>query len=336
MRYLLVFLLALGIAGLANAHPSHWSSIEPDKDSYVGDGAFDGREGGEDFGDALPIESIPYTDTGATCDNVDDIAGSCYYDGGAPDVVYSYSPASNEVVTVSLCGSEYDTGLAVFDSGYNEVACNDDYCGLQSELTMGMTAGETYYIVVDGYGSACGSYILNVFVPEVCDPTCPDGALEEGEPTCYDGYYDEYNGGCNSVGWTEICPQEDGMALMCGEGGNYIYEGSNYRDTDWYSCYGDGGTMTATVCAEFPVQLIFIYGTNCNNLIYDLATAPAFEEVSLSRTVAEGVEVWIWVGTQSFSGVPCGSIYLLTMEGIWCEPTAVEDHSWGSIKSLYR
>ena len=42
------------------------------------------------------------------------------------------------------------------DSGNIGVACNDDAdrygCGLSSELTVNLKAGETYYIIIDGYG----------------------------------------------------------------------------------------------------------------------------------------------------------------------------------------
>jgi hypothetical protein len=341
MRYLLTVMLTLCVVSLAGAHMSTFSNVAPDKETFIDEGGYDGREGGETFADAVPIPSLPYSDTGGTCDNINDYALSCVYDGGAPDVVYSYTAASAGFVTVSLCGSSYDTALGIFDAGYVEIYCNDDFCGLQSEIEFAAAAGATYYIVVDGYGSSCGDYLINVTSSgsDLCDPSCPDGGMPEGEPDCYDGYYDATNGGCNSEGWTLVCPDEGtNTQQMCGTSGTYIYEGLNYRDTDWMQVYGDGGTMTATCCASFPLQFILIYGNppDCNNLQYDLITANPFEEVSLSRTAGAGEELWVWVGASVFSGVPCGSEYLLTMEGIWCQTTATEETTIGKIKSLYR
>jgi hypothetical protein len=42
------------------------------------------------------------------------------------------------------------------------LACNDDYCDLQSELTIGLTAGENYLIRVAGYDGETGDYTLTI------------------------------------------------------------------------------------------------------------------------------------------------------------------------------
>ena len=112
------------------------------------------------------------------------------------------------------------------------------------------------------------------------------------------------------------------------------------RDTDWFTCYGNGTTMMAMLCPSFPSQMILIYGTDCANLVYDLVTGSAYQEVSLSRVIGTGERVWIWVGPSVFSGVPCESPYLLWMSGIGsgqeCEPVAARNSSWGSIRRMYR
>src|SRR5204863_14380 len=52
-----------------------------------------------------------------------------------------------------------------------EVACNDDSCANStgivraSKITPTVTAGATYYIVVDGYGGAAGTFALTVTPP---------------------------------------------------------------------------------------------------------------------------------------------------------------------------
>jgi len=86
------------------------------------------------------------------------------------DVWFTYTPASSGWVTISLCDSEFDTTLAVFDAcGGNELDCNDDFdCDndgsneLQSELALWMNAGTTYWIRVAGYNGATGNYRITV------------------------------------------------------------------------------------------------------------------------------------------------------------------------------
>jgi hypothetical protein len=319
MRFILAAMLVCTLVGVAGAIDQPFSNVAPSKALYQGDGASDGREGGESWNTALPIGGLPYTDTGATCDNLNDIVPACL-GSTAPDVVYSYTPSTNQTINVSLCGSGYDTGLAIYDAAHNELYCNDDFCGLQSEIdNVPVTAGQTYYFVVDGYSSGCGSYVINVIAaPGPCDLVCPQGALQENEPPCGDNYYDATNGGCNSTGWTLMCPQDGAHAVMCGTSGTYLYYGMSYRDTDWIQVYGTGGTMTATLETEFLGMMIFIYGADCNNLLYDLAYTNPCVPTTLSRTVGLGVSAWMWVGPQVFSGVPCGSEWILTMDGIFC------------------
>jgi len=43
-----------------------------------------------------------------------------------------------------------------------QLGCNDDYCGLQSQLMIPVVAGHQYLVEVGGYGSNTGTGILNV------------------------------------------------------------------------------------------------------------------------------------------------------------------------------
>lgn len=80
------------------------------------------------------------------------------------DVWYSYTnPGVTEDVTVSLCNSGYDTYIRVFDAcGGTEIAGNDDSCGTRSEATFTNNGSGTYYIMIEGYNTASGTYELNV------------------------------------------------------------------------------------------------------------------------------------------------------------------------------
>jgi hypothetical protein len=94
-------------------------------------------------------------------------SGTC---GGsnAPEKVYRWTPSSSGTWTISTCGSGYDTLLHIRTScasTSSEIACNDDTSGCSnngSSITRSFTAGTTYYIFVDGFGSGSGSYTLSV------------------------------------------------------------------------------------------------------------------------------------------------------------------------------
>ncbi|MBI1853391.1 MAG: hypothetical protein HYR85_23880 [Planctomycetes bacterium] len=88
--------------------------------------------------------------------------------GGAPfnSLWYSFAPGVGGDYTIDTCGSTFDTLLAVWTGAacgpYVNVGCNDDACGLQSQLTVSLLAGTTYRIEVDGFGTATGTGSLTV------------------------------------------------------------------------------------------------------------------------------------------------------------------------------
>ena len=340
MRGLIWCLVLLCVASTAWPVDTGNKFVAPPIDE-AGDGMSDGREGGETYADALVIPAIPYTDSGATCDNLDDITPSCSY-SVAPEVVYAFTPAEDVTVDVDLCGSGYNTILEIQDGIGNPIGCNDDYCGPQSTLHhVPLLVGHTYYVIVDGHGGRCGSYVLTIEVPQECTLECPPSpyALREWEPDCYDGYVDHWNGGCNSTphAFEYICPQPGPATFMCGKSGTYLCAGLSYRDTDWFEILGDGGPVTVEAIAEFPLQLLWIHGADCENLEYDSTLAEPCVWTRLGGQIAAGAAVWVWVGPAVFSGVPCGSDYILEFDGgLWCASTPAQPISWGEIKKLFQ
>ena len=83
------------------------------------------------------------------------------------DMWFTYTPAANGSIDASLCGSAFDTDLAVYSGGcgaLTQIACGGDNCGLQSEvLGVPVTAGVPVLIRVGGWqaGSA-GAGTLNI------------------------------------------------------------------------------------------------------------------------------------------------------------------------------
>lgn len=102
-------------------------------------------------------ETVQGTNVNATSDGVWTCAP------GGSDVWYRYTAASSSL-TISLCGSTFDTAVMVVDGcGGPVVGCNDDACGLQSTLTVsGLAIGESYLIAVSGFSGQQGEFTMSL------------------------------------------------------------------------------------------------------------------------------------------------------------------------------
>jgi len=338
MRYLLVvFCIIILFASAAWASDpalsNHWN-MEKD-DSHVGmNPSSNPRQGGDTIFDATVIAGIPYSDAGTTAGYNDDYDEVCPYSGStSPDVVYIYDAPASIDIDIDLCGSTYDTKLYVYDGGMNLVACNDDFyfddiCGLYvSKLEyVHLVAGETYYIIIDGYGGDYGDYLLDIQVHQPCVVDCPPGALLEGEPTLVDDYEDFHNGGCNTDNvnppFQDLWGQGNGTVQICGVAGWYNYYGSNYRDTDWFQIYmGDSGVAEITIDAEVATYLFEVGPQDCNNVgvLQNITVGPC-SPGSMFVYGNPHSPVWIWVGPTVFYP-PDGFVgneydYVMTISGI--------------------
>ena len=84
-----------------------------------------------------------------------------------PEVWYWFEVTATTDVTVSLCGSNFDTYIHILDDYGNEIMDNDDSneCGYQSHLKAEGLAPGYYYIVVEGYGGATGDFTVTISPP---------------------------------------------------------------------------------------------------------------------------------------------------------------------------
>lgn len=98
---------------------------------------------------------------------------------GSKDMQYQFTAGFSGTYTFSTCnGATWDTYLYLSSNNCNSgnIAYNDDDCGLQSTLSATLTAGNTYYLLIEGYSnSSSGSYTISVTSP--CSP--------EGDQTTY-------------------------------------------------------------------------------------------------------------------------------------------------------
>ncbi len=169
------------------------------------------------------------------------------------DLFYSYTGSGvTENVTVSLCGSSYDTTVRIFSDCTltNEIAFNDDSCGLQSEVSFMSDGTSTYIIMVEGYSTNEGAFTMSVTCEEItdyCEPVldCTDGDLitnvtfqeinndTDCSPNGYGNYTDQIAnveaGGVYSMsvtvgsGWTY-----ESVMVWIDFNNNFVFEPSEY------------------------------------------------------------------------------------------------------------
>lgn len=147
------------------------SGVDPDCDFTVGTYTHTCPQPAPANDECVDAEPISCGDTvsGSTIDATD--SG----DNSSNDVWYVLAGTANgEEITASLCGSDYDTYIRVFDAcGGAQVAFNDDatgVCSPQSQVTFTSDGATTYYIMVEGYSANNGNFDLAITC--VPPPSC--------------------------------------------------------------------------------------------------------------------------------------------------------------------
>ncbi len=99
--------------------------------------------------------------SGSTCGMVSNYSGFCG-SGAGGDAVFSFTLSRRAYVEVNTEGGAYDTVLSLRNNAFAQISCDDDGgSGTLSRTGSTLDPG-TYYAIVDGYGSACGNYRLNI------------------------------------------------------------------------------------------------------------------------------------------------------------------------------
>jgi hypothetical protein len=234
----------------------------------------------DDCADAFTItcgQTVSASTTGATADAVGTCGTALNTAGG---VWYNLTPAATGDVTVSLCGSGYDTRLGVFSGACGALTCvagNDDFCSLQSQVTFAATAGTTYRILVTGFSSNTGSFTLNVTCagtpppppPVTCNCTNTTSFGSANAPTTPTTatistvqYAGEYATISNAVA-----------------GSTYVFTSSNA--TDYLTVRTGSSSGTALACGVTPLT---VTPTASGTLYLHINTNAACGTESVSRT----------------------------------------------------
>ncbi len=307
---------------------------------YTDDGAgnciADGQ--GETCADPIHLDLVDGTVTGDTTGMGDDETGSCNTNA-ADDVIYTFDVVENIHATFDLSGSDYDTLMylrSTCDDPASELACDDDGGdGLDSLIDIDLTPG-TYYLIIDGYSSNAGQYLLTISLScgpgQVYDPdsdTCVDDPCDPnpcgvaGQTICevdLPGYVCQCDPGWIPDGAGGCIPDPNPHGEACGDALTLpIAEGSvlgstlDAADDAQGGCVGDGPdrvygfTLAAPMRAEFLMEG-YDTGLHLRTVCDDPASEVACDDDGGAGTNAQLIEFldagsyFLWADSYSGGG----------------------------------
>ncbi len=223
------------------------------------------------------VTNLPFDTTNATFDG----PGLCMY---YKNIWYRYTATCTGQVTVSLCGSSYDTMLAVYrgfncyPSASDRIGCNDDACDRQSELTFNATVGSQYLIEVGGYSYAYGPGVLSISCSGSQPPSAPNdychnaqsvgnvtnlsfnttNATFDGPGSCMSSknIWYRYTATCNGEVTVSLCGSAFDTMLAVYNGGSCYPTTNNLIDCDDDTCNRQSEiTFTATAGNQYLIEV---------------------------------------------------------------------------------
>ncbi len=219
---------------------------------------------------ALPI-TCGETLSGSTSNALPDEANNCGTTIGAPGVWYHLIGSGAQVTATTCPDNSYDTKLNVYVGSCGTITCiagNDDIMGgvLCSSVTFVAVAGESYYLLVQGYNGAVGDFDLALTCEALTSDVC-DGALPAACGQTVSG---------TTVGASADAAPECGTALTA--------------PGVWYSFEGINGQINLTTCPDNTYDTkLNVYTGPCGALVCvagndDIANGVLCSSVTFSAT----------------------------------------------------
>jgi len=266
--------------------------------------------------DPFLIESFPFSDEWWTYG---------YGDTGfepSPDVYYEFLLVEEGVYSFTTCMAEtyenyFDTRLLILAEDCETIVyANDDACDQAyanwSTITTCLAQG-LYYLVIEGYGTASGSYILECDYVGECDPCnppeCPDWGIDEVEP----------NNGANGNP-----PGYDNIAFGETHCGN-VWSSAYTRDSDWYQFEVAADTHVEFLLDGEEGHSLALYIIDENSGAPEIIATGFAQgycaDYLVTHTIAAAGVYSVYVAYDDFYASGPSSVYTL----IWLDPQAVEE-----------
>lgn len=250
----------------------------------------------------------------------------------AADVIYQWTPPVSSIYTISTDGSSYDTYLHIrwlgVCPGTTQYACDDDGGpGTTSQITMRFYSFETYYIIVDGYNTNNGAYVL--WSTESCKlPVSACDITECGE-FIYDPNHsiNDCNGACNNQNLIPTWQDIQLCQSVCGKSFTYVnHQGNNWRDTDSYQfTLTEACSLEITLNTEMSTQL-FIFNSGCpwsGTFFDEVWDYPCSTVTYITNCLPAGTYSF-WIGPTVFSGLDSLNDYRFRLDPIPCSGCRID------------
>jgi large repetitive protein len=230
-----------------------------------------------------PTFNRPLTMTqGGTCANATTGAATPY-------TSHTFTAPSTGSYTFATCGATWDSFIALYQNAFNPaglcagntyVAGNDDFCGAQSSITVNLTAGTSYTLVVCGWSNAdFGAYTVTttnpVILPSVEWYTAATGGapIATGSPFNPVGvagsgiantntaaattFYAQYPGGvCRTPAIFTISPTPNTptapSVTVCSGSNAALSATSNIGTIEWYAAATGGASISTGGTYNIP------------------------------------------------------------------------------------
>ena len=192
-----------------------------------------------------------------------DLAG-----GDGEDYTILWTVPSDGEWTLSLCGSDYDTIMEVFDADCGSTVSlysNDDGCGATggpSQVTFTATAGDQYRVVIDGWNGATGNFEFRA-LSTAAESSFGAGACTDGQDNNGDGLTDCDEAACGGIDGCPATPGTCDNALVISGYGTFTGDtsGASSEQDPATACYSGTSApelvyswyalATGTVTADF-------------------------------------------------------------------------------------
>ena len=244
--------------------------------------------------DAILIGSLPYSDVGDTTDLTDELGygdNACPgeitgWGDGAPEQVYGFTATAAGTYTATLT-PEFDSNLYVIgdceDVDGSCLAADDELGnGLVETLSFYLAAGESAFIVVDGWGaSVSGAYTL-AFAKGDCAPSCAPGSCAN----------DGCGGVCGTCGPGDVCGADGLCVPVPGACASTISVGAlPYSHAGDTTDLEDALGYAADTC---PGELFTGWGDGAPEQVYAF-TAPVTGLFDIALTPSDGFDSNLYV-----------------------------------------
>ncbi|MCB9676030.1 MAG: hypothetical protein H6737_12985 [Alphaproteobacteria bacterium] len=172
------------VGGDPDCQAYHWG-IEREVDTAAADSgsvldtAVEDSGDSGDSGDTGAVGPGILIGAGDTCPAGDSYVPSCAPFAGVPDARVPFVPWVEGFHQFDTLGSGFDTVLAVIGPNGNEILCDDDSFGAQSQVSLWLADDEAVELVVTGFGAVCGPYQLQLIGPPL--PVCAADANEPND-----------------------------------------------------------------------------------------------------------------------------------------------------------